>query len=111
MIQPARARRPWILTGDWTDTFVCTGQLCSPYHIRDMLIIPSAVTRGGAHPWKVWGKLGEKKRKEEKGKGDEKRGEKEKERQGKMGNGEERKGNCKRGGGKLKMEGGRYENE
>ena len=40
-----------------------------------------------------------------------KRGGKRKEKQEKKENGEEKKGNCKRGGGKLKMEGERYENE
>ena len=50
--------------------------------------------------------------KEEKGKGRKKRGGKGKERQGKKReNGEEKKGNCKSGGGKLKMEGERYESQ
>ena len=61
------------------------------------------------------GKFGEKfwkeGGKEKKVKGEGKRGGKGKERQRKEKNGAEKKGTCKRRGGKLKIEGERYENE
>ena len=90
----------------------CNGLLFLP---KWPLKMGSDVTRGGrggrvSHPWKVGGKFGRKRERRKKGRGREKEEEMDKRSKEKKENGEEKKGNCKRGEGKLKMEGERYEN-